>query len=100
MNRNTKILIVLGLAAGAWYFIDRQKKQQELELELEKLQARYKNQPPANSNDWYNWISLILKLAGQTAALWEPGGPFYKSNVPNPDSKEWLEILGRIQWKP
>lgn len=41
--------------------------------------AYYPTAPPRNNGQaWAQWASQMISLFGQSAALFQPGGPFYK----------------------
>lgn len=103
MTKNTKIIIGLIIAAGGigLFIYSNKKRQEEYDAQIRILQQKYSNQsPPRNSSDWYQWISLILKLYGEVSDLWAPGGIFAKAGVPQPGTSDWTRILTQINYIP
>lgn len=97
---NKKYLAFLILAVGGYFFYSQQQKAKEREAQLKALLLKYQNQaPPSRSRDWYYWISLLIGLYGEASSLWEPGGPFYRSGIPDPstDANGWNQILSEIK---
>lgn len=97
-NKMIGLLIVAG--AGFWLFTSYQNKLKR-EQELLLLQKKYSNSgPPSQTPDWYQWISLIISLYGTAASLWQPGGPFYKTSVPNPatDPAGWAKVFTQTRF--
>ena len=52
------------------------------------------NQPPpprphpsSDRDKWVKWASVIIAIFGQAKKLWEPGGPFYNTPVPEPNAE-------------
>lgn len=98
---NKKILGIIALAAGAFLLYNNYQKKKDAEEKLRIIQQQYQNRPPPQaSNDWYKWISIILSLYKDISSLWDVGGPFYKSNVPNPktDPSGWAKVLAQIDY--
>lgn len=97
----TKKIIALGLlAAAGWMFYSNYQKKQK-QAEIEAYNKRYSNQlPPSQTPEWYHYISLIIELYGQAASLWEPGGPFYKTSVPDPrkDPSGWAKVFTQTRF--
>ena len=99
MTKTTKYML-FGLLAAAgigYWFYDRARK--ENEARLEELKRKYANQdPPSGTNDWKDWIKLIISIYGETQDLWEPpNGIFYGTNVPRIGTDKLNEILGKIK---
>lgn len=97
-----KILPILIIAGAGWLFYSNMKKKQEeerLRLEAERFRATNLNN---GSNDWYKWIGAVIALFGTVSSLWEPGGIFYKSNVPDPrkDPTGWAKVLSQTRFIP
>lgn len=104
MNNTIKYIIIVALAAGGYLFYTKQQEAAaKKRAELEELERRYSNQnPPSGSNDWYRWISVIISIFGTVSSLWEIGGPFYNSGIPDPrkDPVGWGKILAQTNFLP
>lgn len=98
MTKTTKYILAGALLLGGigYFFYDRLQKQNEARLEA--LRRKYQNQnPPSGSNDWKDWIKLIISIYGEVNELWDEGGIFYGTNVPRPGTDKLDEILGKIK---
>lgn len=80
---NTKTIAILAIAgAAAWYFMSQRNAPPVYAPQY----ATVPPPPPQQSPNYQLWVDTVLKTFGQTAALWAPGGPFYKQPVTKPDT--------------
>ncbi|MBK6546384.1 MAG: hypothetical protein IPG12_14100 [Saprospiraceae bacterium] len=102
MNKNTKWLIVGGLVLTGGFLMYANYTENKRREEYARLLSAFnqKNgyaEPPRNSAAWEEWVKLAIGTYGYAKTLWEPGGIFYKSNVPPvTDVKFWT----RLNWIP
>lgn len=102
MKSNKIIGILIMAGAGFWLYTSYQQRLAR-EQQLRELQQRYANSiPDSQTPDWYRYIALIISLYGTVSSLWAPGGIFYKSAVPNPqtDPVGWSKILAQLKLNP
>jgi len=98
MNRNTKVLIAGGLILTGGFLIfmnyQRSKQREEYARLLRKLKQRSGYaEPPRNSPEWQQWIQYAIGAYGFSQTLWEPGGIFYGSSLPNITDKSFWQNL-------
>lgn len=89
MKKNA--IIFLGFGAIAIYMLMNSNRQNQVQNWAPQFQ-RTLPPPPAqvNSAQWAQWAQIVLNTYGNIAALWQPGGPFYKG----PSQEELAKILG------
>lgn len=102
MKKQTTYLIAGGLgiiaALVGFYNYQQNQKRKLREEYLKRLQAFQRQYgqkyiPAKNTPEWYQWVQLGVNAYGFTKSLFEPGGLFYKSNVPGiEDSEFWTSI--------
>lgn len=72
-NSSKTIGIALLVAVGAYFLLSRRSTQ------APAPPANYPPAPPRNNAQaWAQWASQMISLFGQSAALFQPGGPFYR----------------------
>ena len=86
MKSNTKN-IAIGLfiiaAIYAVYSIYQKKKQLALQYAA-RVRAMYNGSVPQNAPNYAAYVGSLLTAYGKAASLWDYGGPFYNTTVPNP----------------
>lgn len=89
MTKNTQYIIAGGLAlvGGIFFWINYQDKKRKEEYARLLRQFQQQNGtnfiPNRNSPEWQQWVQYAIGAYGFAKTLWEPGGIFYKTNVPD-----------------
>ncbi|HMN89090.1 MAG TPA: hypothetical protein PKD70_06305 [Saprospiraceae bacterium] len=85
--------LIFGAVGAMLYLMYQSAKQKEYERQIltKRLQQQNLMLPKDNSRQAIvTWITTIVAIFGNVAALWQPGGPFYK---PPPEVKKELDAL-------
>lgn len=75
-------LITYGLIGLGAYLLLR-PNQVQTQQPFYPGQTYYQLPPNPNTNAaaWQQWVATIVSIFGNVATLWQPGGPFYNTNI-------------------
>lgn len=54
--------------------------------------------PSNNANAWAMWAQTIMQAYGNVAALWQPGGPFYRNNISDQQAQWIAQGVANAGW--
>lgn len=70
--KNKNLILAIALGVGV-YLLTRRRSQAPTQP------VSFPAAPPrSNAQAWASWASSMISLFGQSAALFQPGGPFYR----------------------
>jgi len=76
--KNSELITFALIGLGAYLLL---RPQQTRQFVPGVTQVPQQPNPNTNAAAWQQWVTAIVAIFGTASTLWQPGGPFYNTNI-------------------